>query len=121
MDNSVKKGISTPMGARFVIKDPNLELELQSEGTELSFHLHDSSGRSAAYTVKEKEVILEQAHRIGREIEQDFNRSNGTIMELSDVSRVIGMVHRRHREIEESGGKGLTKRRLANTFFGTGA
>lgn len=94
MDDSVKKGISPPMGAKLVIKDPNLELELQCEGTELSFHLRDSSGRSAAHTVKEKEVTLGEAHRIGREIEQDFNRSNGTIMELSDVSRVIGMVHR---------------------------
>ncbi len=96
MDYSVKKGTpgSTPIGRKFVIKDPNLELELRSEGTDLSFHLHDSSGRSAAYTVKEKEVTLGEAHRIGREIEQDFNRSNGTMMELSDVSRVIGMVHR---------------------------
>lgn len=96
MDDYVKRGTSppTPIARKFVIRDPNLELEVQSEGTELSFHLIDSSGRSAAYTVKEKEVTLGDAHRIGRRIEQDFNRSNGTIMELSDVSRVIGMVHR---------------------------
>ena len=85
---------STPTEERFIVKESKLELTVQRHGGELFFKLLDSNGRSGACMIPSQAATLGQAHSIGRKIEGDYNKVNGTIMELADVSRLVGMVHR---------------------------
>ena len=56
--------------------------------------LIDESENEIKKIIKRSEFIIENAHNIGRELENQFNKSNNTILEPYNISRIIGLVDR---------------------------
>ena len=54
--------------------------------------LIDDSENKIEKTIKRSEFIIENAHKIGRELENQFNKSNDTILEPYNISRIIGLI-----------------------------
>lgn len=67
-----------------------LNIQLFEEKTILT--LIDDSENKIEKTIKRSEFIIENAHKIGRELENQFNKSNDTILEPYNISRIIGLI-----------------------------
>lgn len=67
-----------------------LNIQLFEEKTILT--LIDDSENKIEKTIKRSEFIIENAHKIGRELENQFNKSNDTILEPYNISKIIGLI-----------------------------
>ena len=64
-------------------------LEIQDYGWKLSIQLFEEKIKLTLIDESENEI-----KNIGRELENQFNKSNNTILEPYNISRIIGLVDR---------------------------
>ncbi len=76
------------------IQDYGWKLSIQLFEEKIKLTLIDESENEIKKIIKRSEFIIENAHNIGRELENQFNKSNNTILEPYNISRIIGLVDR---------------------------
>lgn len=76
----------------FEIQDYGWKLNVQLFEEKTILTLIDDSENKIEKTIKGSEFIIENIHKIGRELENQFNESNDTILEPYNISRIIGLV-----------------------------
>lgn len=74
------------------INDGGFRLHGKVRDNRLQLRLEDTLGRSATYSIDLNDVSVENSHRIGRELKMEFKHINNSVLEASDLSRIIGMV-----------------------------
>ena len=76
------------------IQDYGWKLRIQLFEEKIKLTLIDESENKIEKIIKHSEFIIENAHNIGRELENQFNKSNNIILEPYNISKIIGLVDR---------------------------
>ena len=76
------------------IQDYGWKLRIQLFEEKIKLTLIDESENKIEKIIKHSEFIIENAHNVGRELENQFNKSNNIILEPYNISRIIGLVDR---------------------------
>ena len=76
------------------IQDYGWKLRIQLFEEKIKLTLIDESENKIEKIIKHSEFIIENAHNIGRELENQFNKSNNIILEPYNIGRIIGLVDR---------------------------
>ncbi len=76
------------------IQDYGWRLRIQLFEEKIKLTLIDESENKIEKIIKRSEFIIENAHNVGRELENQFNKSNNIILEPYNISKIIGLVDR---------------------------
>ena len=74
------------------IKDKKWKIIANIEPKEVILTLYDNNNKWVVKKINNSEFTTNNAHVIGRNLEQEYNKKNNVIIEPQDISRIIGLV-----------------------------
>ena len=74
------------------IEDKKWKIIANIESKEVILTLYDDNNNEVVKKINNSEFIINNAHAIGRKLEQEYNKKNNVIIEPQDISRIIGLV-----------------------------
>ena len=74
-------------------KNQEWKIEVSTENDTITLVLIDKNDNRVSRKVPSSEFIVENVHKIGRNLEFEYNKANNVILEPYNISRIIGLVN----------------------------
>ena len=74
------------------IKDKKWKIIANIDSKEVILTLYDNNNKEVVKKINNSEFTTNNAHAIGTNLEQEYNKKNNVIIEPQDISMIIGLV-----------------------------